>query len=187
MGSKLSILLVFAITFIGVAGTIYFLNQKYNNIFVGDFRPAPDVIEINRALEGRVDSLNQYFVRTRIDTFFIYQDTTLINQLADAQNQIADLRKQLTEKDKTIQSIEGRISTIKTTNTAVQDSTRDAWLTSTVKLLQTMDARRAARIIEQYDIGLQRDVIYKMKKKKAGEILSQLNPDLATKLTGEKQ
>ncbi|MFA8341672.1 MAG: MotE family protein [Rhodothermaceae bacterium] len=186
MGSKLSIFLVFVITFIGVAGAVYFLNQKYNNIFVGDFRPAPNMKDINTDLEERVDSLDQYYVRTKIDTFFIYQDTTLISQLEDAQKLIADLQNQIVEKEKTIKNIEGKISAVTEKTTTNQDSVKQAWLTATVKLIETMDAKRAARIIENYNTDLARDIIYKMKKKKAGEILSQLKPDLVTNLTGEK-
>lgn len=186
MGSKLSIFLVFVITFIGVAGAIYFLNQKYNNIFVGDFRPAPNMKEINLDLEERVDSLDQYYTKTRIDTFFIYQDTTLVSQLEDAQKLIADLRNEIDEKEKTIKQIEGKVSEIQTQNTTAQDSTKTEWLSATVKLIETMDAKRAARIIENYNVDLARNIIYTMKKKKAGEILSQLKPDLATQITGEK-
>jgi len=186
MGSKLSIFLVFVMTFVGVAGAIYFLNQKYNNIFVGDFRPAPDLKEINTRLEEKVDSLNTYYTRTRIDTFFIYQDTTLISQLENAQKLIADLQNQVVEKNKTIKSIENKVTTVAENKTSVQDSTKQAWLAATVKLIETIDAKRAARIIENYDVNLARDIIYKMKKKKAGEILSQLKPELVTNLTGEK-
>jgi len=188
MAQKLTYFMVFLITFIGVTGTVYYLNQKYTNIFTGDFTPAPNPKVVNMELSSKVDSLNTYFRITKIDTFYIYQDTTLIRRLSNAQEEIQKLKNEISNLDKIISEKDAAI--LKQTETAVAEdnSTREEWLTSTVKLYETMDARRAAalieKIIETTSVDLAKEIIYKMKRKKAGEILSQLSPEKATIITG---
>lgn len=185
MAKKLTYFLVFLITFVGVSGTLYYLNQRYTNIFTGDFTPAPDPRIINMELHSKVDSLHQYFRSTKIDTFYIYQDTTLLRRLTRAQEEIQKLKNEIAQKEKIINEKDAAILQKTETAVAENNSTREEWLLSTVKLYETMDARRAAALIEKISsIELAKEIIYKMKKKKAGEILSQLSPEKATIITG---
>jgi flagellar motility protein MotE (MotC chaperone) len=57
------------------------------------------------------------------------------------------------------------------------------WIASTVKLYESMDSKQAAKIITNYSDNVARDIIYAMKKKKAAEILSNLNSEQIVKLT----
>ena len=60
------------------------------------------------------------------------------------------------------------------------------WIASTVKLYESMDSKQAAKIITNYSDNVARDIIYAMKKKKAAEILSNLNSEQIVKLTQAK-
>jgi flagellar motility protein MotE (MotC chaperone) len=49
-----------------------------------------------------------------------------------------------------------------------------------------MDAKKAAKIILTYSDNIAKDIVYSMKKKKAAEILAQLNPETVNRITRVK-
>lgn len=181
---KMIYLIVFLMTFIAVTSLFLLMDTKFNNIFALDFSPAPDMREVNLNLQAEVDSLKEYYKTTKIDTFFVYMDTTLIAQLDTTKKEVTKLQNLLQENSKLISEKENEIKNITKRTVAVKDSVRAAWLKSTVKLYETMDARTAAKIIKSYPEDLAREIIYSIKKKKAGEILSQLSPEFVSKITG---
>jgi flagellar motility protein MotE (MotC chaperone) len=67
-----------------------------------------------------------------------------------------------------------------------QDSTYKSWLKKTVILYEAMDAKKAAKIILTYSDNIAKDIVYSMKKKKAAEILAQLNPETVNRITRVK-
>lgn len=182
--TKIAYFFIFLITFIAVTGAIYFLDQKYNNIFALDFSPAPNAKQVNTELKARVDSLNTFYKVTQVDTFFIYQDTTLIYKLDSANSVVSNLTNQLREKDQQLKEKSDAITNLNQRTVAVKDSAKAEWLKATVKLYETMDAKVAARIIIKYPEDLAKEIIYSLKKKKAGEILSQLDAETVSKYTG---
>lgn len=193
MGSKLTYLLVFLMTFLGITGTLYILNDNFNNIFAFDFSPAPDLKQINKELKAQFDSLDTYYAKTKVDTYYVYNDTSLVRQNQEAMIENEKLRFDLSKKEEIINQqketiAEQRIELkgLRTQTSAEQNEEFKEWVKATVKLFETMDSKKAARVIQNYSDGLAREIIYSMKKKKAAEILSELNPDLVTKLTGQE-
>jgi len=66
------------------------------------------------------------------------------------------------------------------------DSSYIKWTKNTAAIYETMDSKKAAKIIQNYSDNIARDIIYAMKKKKAAEILAELSPDVANKITKAK-
>ncbi len=62
------------------------------------------------------------------------------------------------------------------------DTIYQKWIKQTAKLYESMDPKKAALIIRNYSETTARDIIYKMKKNKAAEVLSELDPVTANKI-----
>lgn len=63
------------------------------------------------------------------------------------------------------------------------DTIYTKWVKDTAKLYESMDPQKAAKIITQYSPEIARDIIYKMNKKKAAQVLSNLDPKTANMIT----
>lgn len=63
------------------------------------------------------------------------------------------------------------------------DSTYLSWKKQTAALYELMEPKKAAKIIQNFSDNIARDILYTMKKKKAAEILAQLNPETANRIT----
>jgi len=72
------------------------------------------------------------------------------------------------------------------TNKEEIDSIYNKWMKSTAKLYENMEPKKAAKIISSYSDNMARDIIYTMKKKKAAEILAELSPEFASRITRMK-
>ena len=57
------------------------------------------------------------------------------------------------------------------------------WVTNTTKLYESMESQKAAKIILKYSDNIAKDILYGMKKKKAAEILAEINPEIAKRIT----
>jgi len=53
----------------------------------------------------------------------------------------------------------------------------------TSKFYESMESAKAAKIILKYSDNIAKDILYSMKKKKAAEILSEINPEIAKRIT----
>ncbi len=62
------------------------------------------------------------------------------------------------------------------------DTIYQKWIKQTAKLYESMDPKKAALIIKKYSESTARDIIYKMKKKKAAEVLAELDPATANRI-----
>lgn len=183
---KIVYLFMFMMTFIAISSVIFILDNRYNNIFALDFTPAPDWSKVNIRLQEQVDSLKKHFTYTKIDTYFVYMDESLIKKIDTTTQQLNKLEGLLKEQTILLAEKEQIIKNQNLKTVAVRDSARAIWLQSTVKLYETMDARNAANIIKSFPDDLAKEIIYSMKKKKAGEILSLLSPEFVSKITGAK-
>ncbi len=65
---------------------------------------------------------------------------------------------------------------------AKKDSIYSSWVKETVKLYESMDSKKAAKVIKGYSDNIARDILLKMKKKKAAEILAELKPEDVTRI-----
>ena len=63
------------------------------------------------------------------------------------------------------------------------DSAYLSWKKQTAALYELMEPKKAAKIIQNFSDNIARDILYTMKKKKAAEILAQLNPETANRIT----
>lgn len=185
-------------TFLGVTGLLIFLNTQFTNVFKFDFsKPRiqnqrtiklakKDYSQVEDFLKNEfkqevIDSLKKIYVTTKTDTVYkvVLKDPTLQESLTDAKVNFTKMAQDIKQKDE-------KINTLESTLTTKQDSVYQAWIKNTVKLFEAMDAKKAAKIITNYSDNVATDIIYKMKKKKAAEILTQLDPQTVIKLTGKQ-
>ncbi|MGD8777608.1 MAG: hypothetical protein PVH88_01455 [Ignavibacteria bacterium] len=201
--------MVFALAFLTTTVAIILMNEKFANIFAFNFSPNPenepimivennqgetfkanlksykkDVVEAVKAevydeiKEGVIDSLKQLPEKEKIDNLF--------KEVEQTKNIISDIKKKETEQKKlenTIANKEKEIENLKKQHKDDENEEYQNWIKSTVKLFETMDSKKAAKIISEYSDNVARDLIYKMKKKKAAEILSNLNTEKVIQLT----
>ena len=67
---------------------------------------------------------------------------------------------------------------------AIVDSKKLAeWAKQTAKLYESMEPRKAAKIISSYSDNESREILFRMNKKKAAKILAELNPETARRIT----
>ena len=72
-------------------------------------------------------------------------------------------------------------------NLAKRDSLHKAWVKNTAKLYESMDTRKAAKIIQGYSDNIVRDLLLTMKRKKAAEILAEFKLETATRIISAVQ
>jgi len=198
--AKIIYIITFLVAFLLVTGGIIYLNSDYRNIFQFDFTPVKKVInkKINKNSKNEqiadikgyfqkeftheiFDSLKVFIKNNKTDTVYkIKPDNSL---LIDS---LKTLEKELAKKDREINksNLEEKIS-IKEAKSK-SDSAYNDWVKKTSKLYESMDANRAAKIIESYSDNVAKDIIYAMKHKKAAEILAQFNPVTANRITRAK-
>ncbi len=205
--------MVFALAFVTTTIAIIFLNEKFANIFAFNFGPNPentpimvvedsegetfkaslnsykkDVVEAVKAevyddiKEGIIDSIKELPAKSEFEN--------LSKQVEQTKRVINDYRKKEAEKQQLENSLankEKELENLKKQREKEENEEYEAWVKSTVKLFETMDSKKAAKIISEYSDNVARDLIYKMKKKKAAEILSNLNTEKVIQLTQAKQ
>ena len=172
----------------------------YRNIFKFDF--TPEIRETNHSVPGDsngvqmaelknyfqnefkheiFDSLKALVSNNKPDTVYARaeKDSSLIDSLKQ-------LEKRLKKTDQELKK-QGVAKTPSTTDVKPKpDSTYNAWLKQTSKLYESMDPNKAAKIIQSYSDNVARDIIYSMRQKQAAEILSQLDPETANRITRAK-
>jgi cytoskeletal protein RodZ len=107
-------------------------------------------------------------------------------------NNVPDTKAAVTEQNKAKQVIEEQTvlpqkneNEILISNNFTKsevDTIYQKWIKQTAKLYESMDPKKAALIIRNYSETTARDIIYKMKKNKAAEVLSELDPVTANKI-----
>ncbi len=188
MIDKIAAVIVFIVAFVMVTALIAFMNLQYNNIFDFDFTPTQHAIEIKT--EAQIEELKatlrpevekQIFDSLKVvgfDSLAIVNTNNKVDQLEDS---IAVLQKnisQLTRKTTTLEATNEK-------NTKKSNSQKEyqTWIKTTSKLYESMETQKAAKIILKYSDNIAKDILYSMKKKKAAEILAELNPEIANRIT----
>lgn len=188
MKDKLIVIMVYTLTFAGVTAGIIFLNQKYENIFKFDFRPAQSHNQINLKAPEYRSALAKYESEIRKK---ILDSLIAVNALKTSEEKFVDQTPVLRDS---LQKVKSKLKAV--LNSRKQDSIQAAqmrlasnkkeyeeWLKKTASLYNSMESAQAAKIIKKYSDNVARDIIYKLKKQKAAEILAMLNPDEATRIT----
>ncbi|QQS35480.1 MAG: hypothetical protein IPM56_14690 [Ignavibacteriales bacterium] len=196
----------FLAVFLLVTGGVMYVNTIFKNIFAFDFRSVNETgVEVEEpVLAGGPENLNLAEIKKYFETEFKGQildslkslspngktDTVVQTVLMDSSliDSLVHLQKLLTSKTNTLANNQStvEIKPVVETTTEKPDSSYKEWLIKTAGLYESMDSKKAAKIIENYSDNVARDIIYLMKKKKAAEILSELNPDFAIRVTKSK-
>ena len=188
---------VFGGAFIMVTLIIIFLNSIYNNIFRFDFSPSQQHLQnlqtyqsglgidneaLHQVKKELMDSLRSYrnYVRNDSNYFAVKLDSTVYDSLKSLEDKLASLEKMNQKKIDTLGSGK-RISD--SLAAAVNAKKLEEWAKQTAKLYESMDPRKAAKIISSYSDNESREILFRMNKKKAAKILAELNPETAKRIT----
>ncbi len=193
MKNKIIYIFLFLIAFIFTTGGVVFLNSIYKNVFQYDFRMVSDsdttnindsTKTMNASLAGvHSDSLKALSFNNPNDSLHTanFKDSTSSDSSKSIQNGTKSGQILLSD-NKTQDSTHIQNDYIRTK----PDSSYIIWMKQTAKLYESMDPKKAAKIIQSYSDNIARDIIYSMKQKNAAEILSELNPDTANRITRAK-
>jgi flagellar motility protein MotE (MotC chaperone) len=193
--------ITFIFTFFLVTGVLMHLNNFYSNIWKFDFtvkenKPEPEDIAKNvnnldynkiekliqkQLKNGLVDTLKNVTGKPRVDT--VYTKMVMDNKLLDS---LSVLQKQIAQTVQQNQAIVEKKEALSKKELDAENEKYLTWTKKTAKLYENMDAGKAAKIITKYSDNVARDILYKMKQRKAAEILALLNPEVANRITREE-
>lgn len=174
--------------FVVVTGVLYMMNLKFKNIWHFDFTDTVDTLTTVDSLHLPVDTNSSYsfldstHVHVFQDTLIAEKiiDSTIIKRLLDSLESVHEIAAGLSAE---LDIKETEIENYKKAVIEKKDSAYADWKKETVKLYNKMDPKLAAQIIQSYSDDVARDILYSIKKKKAVEILANLNSEHATRLT----
>ncbi|PKL83961.1 MAG: hypothetical protein CVV24_02280 [Ignavibacteriae bacterium HGW-Ignavibacteriae-3] len=193
MKEKIVYIVSFLLAFVIVTGLIIYLNSTFKNIFAFDFSSdTSSVIETKEPAEpGSVtpgDSTQPKATQSDIPNAII--DTAQIKEATAVQKDtslsaaagkiIGEIKPE--NSNDPVNLAESAKKTLAENNKAKQDSSYVEWIKNTVKLYESMETQKAAKIILGYSDNIARDILLKMKKKKAAEILAEFKPEIATRI-----
>jgi flagellar motility protein MotE (MotC chaperone) len=121
-------------------------------------------------------------------TAITLSDTSKVEELfAEISNKkgVDTLSKNITKPEVKTTSIDKNLAKI--AEMAKKDSIYQDWLKQTIKLYENMDTKKVAKIIQGYSDNIARDLILKMKKKKAAEILAEFKPEYVVRIISQNQ
>lgn len=190
MKNKIIYSTIFLAAFLIVTLVIYLLNEHYTNIFRFDFSARRAVSKISSVNpkpvrgSGKASaaglSLSQSLqnkslpeIVTKYDTVFIA--SPLNDKLLDSLKMIRKMVENIMNKRSVKKVAAGSSLTNKKKD--------EEWLSQTAKLFESMDPKKAAKIIQKYSDNESREILYKIKRKQAAAILSELSPDAAKRYT----
>jgi len=180
--------LTFVIAFIAVTGILMEMNNQYNNIFKFDFSPTVEVdstaLKQDKLNKAKADSL-----ANKQDSLSVASSDSLGVKMDSTGN--TENTKNVVNKNETVKPAVNRTEQGLTYKQLTQninklkqgDSTYTKWKKATIKIYESMDSKKIAKIILSLTDNEARELIYSMKKKKAAEILSYLTPDDVKRLT----
>ncbi len=200
MKAKIIYSAAFLAVFLITTGGIVYFNSIYKDIFKFDFSPIHSLPDKNKMIDTSkvsiaeiknylfddfkhevLDSLKTIMPAKTGDTVYAnaFRDSILIDSLRNLQAALKSVNTKLNTNaaGKDSQQITTDNEKTKT------DSSYNVWKIQTAKLYESMDPQKAAKIIQSYSDNVARDIIYTMRQKKAAEILSELNPETANRIT----
>jgi len=186
------------LAFLLVSGGIFYLNSVYSNIFLLDFsqkqeisEPKPQTKDLLKTENKGVDSSKILQANNIQPDSVLQKDSSKISEIPPKDSVV---REQVALKEEKPIVQNKPVITPDTSQTKVEepvietnyydqtDSNYVKWTKKTAGMFEAMDPKKAAKIIERYSDNIARDIIYGMKKKKAAEILAELNPDTASRI-----
>jgi len=188
MVDKIAMVIIFIVSFIMVTALIAFMNLQYNNIFDFDFTPTQHAVEINT--EAQIEELKAE-LRPGIEKH-VFDSLKVVGfdslAVVNTNERVVLLEDSIGVLQKNISKLSRKTSTLEATNEKNNQKKDSAveyqnWIKTTSKLFESMESEKAAKIILKYSDNIAKDILYSMKKKKAAEILAELNPETANKIT----
>lgn len=198
MKGKLILAAAFLAAFVITTIAVMYLNNSCNNIFAFDFS-APKIIKIKpKTLEqaqappsliekGIINKLAASDSSLKNDSVIVAAEKPQNEK--DKLTALADSIKNVKVESKKRQPVivKTESSTERVKENLTESKEYKEWTKKTAGLYEVMDSKHAAKIIQNYSDNVARDIIYAMKKKKAADILSQLNPDVVQRIIKVKQ
>jgi len=202
---KIIYIFVFLTIFLITTGSIIYLNKSYTDIFKLNFKPIVNhengsnhdknlnnnvsMDELKNVIQTEfknylVDSLKKVYSAPQKNT--VVAEVKKDSSLADS---VKNLRQIINKIDRKLAEQEAKNTQVKTNEDMEKtksDSAYINWTHQTAKLYEAMDPKQAAKIIQSYSDNVARDIIYSMRQKKAAEVLSELNPQTANRITQAK-
>jgi len=195
---KLILTAAFLAAFVITTIAIMYLNDTCDNIFAFDFT-APKTIKI------KPKTLEQAKAPPNLIEKGIINKLAAPNEDPKTDSVMVEIRnppkgkEDLTALADSIKKIKAEVKKqqpVTTQNVSSEESVKEKvivtkeykdWTKKTAGLYEAMDSKRAAKIIQNYSDNVARDIIYAMKKKKAADILSQLNPEVVQRIIKVRQ
>jgi flagellar motility protein MotE (MotC chaperone) len=199
MKNNLIYITIFLTVFLLTTASLIILNENFNNIFRFDFReiqpPEDNIASLlsDKQIKNMKDAPDsvKFGVYKQLfsadSTVFLVQDSGIIDSLNKIKKLMAELQKSQSKFKQTqnIPQIRNNIAEEKKEifETVNQDSVYQVWLKKTVKFYESMKPAEAAKIILGYSDDVAKDIVYKMKPKKAAKILASLDPKKVQNIT----
>lgn len=200
--NKLAYGVAFLFTFLIVTGVLLHLNNYYVNVWTMDFTAEAsehkkvdmatnvqnlDYSKIEKMIKkelnaGLVDTLRSFSSTARVDT--VYTKYVMDGKLLDS---MQTLQKEIAVSIKKNQELVEKKTALSDKELQDQNAEYLEWIKKTAKLYEAMDAGKAAKIITKYSDSVARDILYKMKQRKAADVLAALNPEVANRITRVEQ
>jgi len=190
MKGKIIYIAVFGGSFIVITFILILLNNGYKNIFAFDFSPIKPVqvaksqvnpFNYKEAFDQMLKDFKSQILDSMKTVTYVAKDTGQIRKADSTLIDSINVLKSRLEKTAARDSIAG--SGILASDKVRNDSTYRIWTKKTAALYEAMDSPKAAKIIQKYSDNVARDILYSMKKKKAAEVLANLNPETANRMT----
>lgn len=188
MIDKIAAAIVLIISFVAVTAVIAFLNLQYGNVFAFDFTPINEASELNtqKQMQDLHASLRLEAEKTVFDSLRVVGFDSLA--IMNTKNKVLMLEDSIAVLQNDIRKLSVETTNLEAKN-AKNEKKKDSdieyneWIKTTSKLYESMDAPKAAKIIQKYSDNIAKDILYTIKKKKAAEILAELNPETAKRIT----
>ena len=187
---------IFIAAFILVSGALIYLNSMYTNIFKFDFSTStqntivPDTSKSPGSLTDSSMTSEDNNLLTDSSLSAVQKDSSLIkseiNKINEPEpgkpNIILPAVKNIAEITDTASS--GTVMQRPLSDgRSMSDTVYVKWIKATAAMYESMEPKKAAKIIQNYPENVARDIIYRMKKKKAAEVLAELDPVVANRIT----
>lgn len=195
MKNKIIYAASFVLAFVMVSGLVIYLNSIYENIFKFDFAPTQQVISTQvrkdstqvtanniktpatkNVVKDSVKQNNQTQIKD--STKLVLKDTSGTTK----QNVVSETKNRTDVTPQTAEQVQSSTAVLMERIAAKNDSVYKSSIKSLVKLYESMDTRKAAKIIQGYSDNIARDLLLKMKKKKAAEIIAEFKPEVAIRI-----
>lgn len=191
-------IITFIAAFVIVTAAIIYLNSIYVNIFQLDFTPRSSVVAEVDSLDNQSaeeETVTDISQESEIDN---KEEVEIIPEKKEEQFVSTIPEQKKAEIKPVVENKPVQIPVIEETSVSLAqnnlfevppqtnnpvDSTYIKWVKSTAGLFESMEAKKAALIIKNYREDVARDIIYKMKRKKAAEVLAELDPYEAKRIT----